>query len=472
MGANSKIEWTDSSWNPVSGCTPISPGCAHCYAKCIAERFAGGKAYPDGFAVTLHPDKLEEPLHWRKPRMVFVCSMGDLFHDDVPDDFIDRVFTMMALCPQHTFQVLTKRVERMQQYLSNYGGVVSPGLGASIHWPYSHVWLGVTSENQEQADKRIPLLLQTPAAVRFVSIEPLLSPIDLLQWLVGGATNDGQREGISCTSRVGEIQCRQGRPDMEARRDGGRQQDGGGLILPPVSDTQASRNECENRLPDGDVLARWAAEIRCSGPQDCLDGSKSFGDPGFYGNSPQGLEPHKPSSGKLGIGNTVGEHLTQLSRNSAQEESAKGRDERFSQVDSSRCPENQANVQRQGVAAIKNSGDVRDNAIGGILYPPSSELGTYPRLDWVIVGGETGPGARPMHPDWARSLRDQCQAAGVPFFFKSWGEWWPSGPRIVENAHMVMFGNDPMYRVGKKAAGHLLDGVEWRQTPQKEASPC
>ena len=119
MGAVSKIEWTDSTWSPVTGCTKVSEGCDHCYAETIAHRFAGTKAYPNGFDVTLRPERLDQPLRWKRPRKVFVNSMSDLFHKDVPDDYIARVFAVMALAPQHTFQVLTKRPGRMRSLLSS-----------------------------------------------------------------------------------------------------------------------------------------------------------------------------------------------------------------------------------------------------------------------------------------------------------------------------------------------------------------
>ncbi len=184
------------TWNPVTGCTPVSEGCAHCYAKKMAHRFGG-----DFSKVTLHPDRLEIPLHWRKPRMVFVPSMGDLWHEDVPDAFIDRVFAVMALTSRHTYQVLTKRPERMQQYMAGgplprwvtiegqahnlYEGLhgADPSAWLSVKLPLPNVMLGVSVENQKAADERIPLLLETPAAVRFISAEPLLSGLDLTPWL-------------------------------------------------------------------------------------------------------------------------------------------------------------------------------------------------------------------------------------------------------------------------------------------------
>jgi protein gp37 len=186
-----KIEWTEKTWNPVTGCTKVSPGCDHCYAEGIARRFAGSKAFPRGFEVTLHPERLDAPLRWRKPARVFVNSMSDLFHKDVPDEFIARVWAVMAATPQHTYQILTKRHGRMRSLLGSEAFKVAVGLqyvfgddvpddaSAGLGWPLPNVWLGVSVEDQQRADLRIPALLDTPAAVRFLSCEPLLGPVDL-----------------------------------------------------------------------------------------------------------------------------------------------------------------------------------------------------------------------------------------------------------------------------------------------------
>jgi protein gp37 len=287
----------------------------------------------------LHPDRLDQPLRWRKPRRVFVVSMGDLFHKDVPDKFIDRVFAVMALSPQHTFQVLTKRPARMAEYvqlmiggrrhlgdaLGEIGyegfagrlaivrafGVKFGTIAEPPYRPFPNVWLGTSAENQQAADERIPTLLQTPAAVRFVSCEPLLGPVDLRPWLP--------------------------------------------FVMPP---------------------------------HDEIDE-----DPRVVG------------------------------------------------------------------------------------YPPESAFRDADKLRWVICGGESGPNARPMHPDWARSLRDQCQRAGVPFLFKQWGEWLPVSqatlgrPGQVASVRSCLAGDgesadvDSWYRVGKKAAGRKLDGRTWDEHP-------
>lgn len=364
---NTKIEWAEKVWNPVTGCSKISPGCENCYAERMAFRLRGRCGYPadEPFRVTLHPGRLEEPIHWWKPDTIFVCSMGDLFHEDVPFSYIAAVFGIMAKCiPHHRFIVLTKRPGRMKEffewlYASAADLTARPfrrgvpydddkinlfvmqqarEYGARIDvmrcWPLSNVWLGVTAENQEMADKRIPILLQIPAAVRFVSVEPMLGPINLRKWLF---------YQMRCT-------------------------------------------KCKD--------TGWVTGLE----RPCL-----WCNPG-------------------------GEFRSSVS--------------------------------------------------------PAEKF--KPKLDWVICGGETGPDARPMHPDWVRSLRDQCQSAGVPFFFKSWGEWvcrpWSSdngrkrelclgmdGTSVyAQVGHMMGFrkpGEALMVRVGKKAAGRLLDGRTWEEMP-------
>ena len=188
MGDKSKIEWTEATWNPVSGCSKVSAGCKNCYAERLFPRVYQGRAFTD---VKMHENRLEQPLRWKKPRRIFVNSMSDLFHEDVPDSFIDKVFAVMALSPQHTFQILTKRPERMRKYFNGPFYPMSrvhaqlfaswPGKNpndATPAWPLPNVWLGVSVEDQATADERIPLLLQTPAAIRFVSYEPALGPVD------------------------------------------------------------------------------------------------------------------------------------------------------------------------------------------------------------------------------------------------------------------------------------------------------
>jgi len=279
MSDGTKIEWADATWNPITGCSVISPGCTNCYAMRLAGTrlrhhptrvglTTGTKAGPVWTGeVRFNEEALVQPLHWRNPRRIFVCAHGDLFHESVPDDWIDQIFAVMAMCPQHIFQVLTKRAHRMHTYMTMLGK--APG-------PLPNVWLGVSVEDQVRADERIPILLDTPATIRWISAEPLLGPINLHS-----------------------AQCRE--------------------------------------------------------------------------------------TGSCRI-----------------------------------CPQ----------------------CLGG--------------LDWVVVGGESGPGARPMNPDWALSLRDQCAVSGVPFFFKQWGEWAPG---------FMVAGQTLMNPIGKKAAGRDLDGCEHNGFP-------
>lgn len=224
------IEWTDrSDWNAIRGCTRESEGCRNCYAEAIAARFSGPGQPFEGFAertaggprwtgkIELIEDRLTLPLRWRKPARIFANSAFDLFHESVPDAWIDRVFAVMALCPHHTFQILTKRAKRMREYLSDHDVAYRilcaaeridhkslnnrfmwsiesrdedrGAVGTPARWPLPNVWLGVSAEDQRRADERIPYLLATPAAIRFVSAEPLLGPIDFRQ--IGGRDGDG-----------------------------------------------------------------------------------------------------------------------------------------------------------------------------------------------------------------------------------------------------------------------------------------
>jgi protein gp37 len=187
MSSRSSIEWTEATWNPVTGCSHISAGCVHCYAERMALRLkaAGMQKYKNGFEVTTHEKELLTPQGWRKPHDVFLCSMGDLFHEKVPPEFIQRVFNVMKSCRQHRFQVLTKRSQRLRQ------------LTQTLPWP-ENVWMGVTVEDARNVN-RIADLVATPAKVKFLSVEPLLSdiaelPLDGIDWvIVGGESGPGAR---------------------------------------------------------------------------------------------------------------------------------------------------------------------------------------------------------------------------------------------------------------------------------------
>ena len=213
---DTKIEWAKKSWNPVTGCTKISAGCVHCYAERMANRLVANPGVKhreryQGFRPAFWPERLEQPLRWKKPRRIFVCSMADLFHEDVKEEWIDKVFAVMALCPQHTSMVLTKRPERMEHYLNvicpqEFGPVSQAYVickGREDYWagkwPLPNVQLGVTCENQAAYDDRAKWLRKCPAAVRFISAEPLLSDIQFGDLkgihgvIVGGETGPGAR---------------------------------------------------------------------------------------------------------------------------------------------------------------------------------------------------------------------------------------------------------------------------------------
>lgn len=338
---NTRIEWADATVNPILGCSPASPACDHCYAARMAHRLGANPATPQYAGLTDAAGRWTGEVRWseagfknlckladaRTPKRVFVGSMTDLFHPTVPDERLDIIFLAMARAPQHTFLILTKRPERMRSYILGAirrGMTWREGLTGGIP---PLIWLGVTAENQAQADARIPILLDTPAARRFVSIEPMLGPVDMNNILPAFAT----KPSATC-----------GQP--------------------------------------------WGRTI---------------------------------------------------------------------------------------------------SVLRGTVGPDHRGRHEYSTLDWVIAGGETGPGARPSHPQWFRSLRDQCEAAGVPFFFKGWGEWVkrdseahgliPLQPVVRLGAH----GKDTrdlancegaghevyMQRVGKPRSGRLLDGREWNEVP-------
>ena len=316
MSDRTCIEWTDATWNPIRGCSRVSPGCVHCYAEGVAKRFSGpGQPYEGLISkhgawngnIRFIEHALDQPLRWKRPRRIFVNSMSDLFHENVSDLQITRIFDVMEQAYWHTFQVLTKRPERMrdfvqrreanhQEYARKFDNCPTEAMRSSpaasdarrrAAAPPSNIWLGVSVENQEAADERIPLLLQIPAAIRFLSCEPLLGPIDL--------------DGL------------------------------------------------------------W----------------------GYAGSA------------------------------------------------------------------------------------LSVDLAHWP-IHWVIAGGESGRGARPMDANWARGLRDQCNLADVAFFFKQWGEYLPAGqdgnPDIEP---WEINASDEPAKVGKKRAGRRLDGRIWNEFPKE-----
>ncbi len=181
---NTAIEWTDKTWNPTTGCNKVSPGCKHCYAEALTKRFRNH--FENGFDFTLHPERLGEPRRWRKPSRVFVNSMSDLFHERMPFEFLEEIFRVMEECPRHVFQILTKRHERLLE------------LAPELDWP-ENVWMGVSVENQDYAH-RVDYLRRVPAAVRFLSCEPLIGPLDLdlegIHWIIVGGESGPKHRPI------------------------------------------------------------------------------------------------------------------------------------------------------------------------------------------------------------------------------------------------------------------------------------
>lgn len=262
MADNSKIEWTEATWNPVTGCTQVSPGCAHCYAKTFAERWRGvpGHAYEQGFELRLWEERLDQPLRWRRPRFIFVNSMSDLFHEEIPFAFVRRVFDTMVRAQHHTFQILTKRDQRLAE------------LAPDLPWP-DNVWMGVSIENRRFVD-RADRLRQVPAAVRFISAEPLLGPLEGLRlngidWLIAGGESGPKHRPVNVEwLHALRNQCVQDAVAFFFKQWGGRTSKSGGRILdgrewnemPTPTPRQKLLHEPQN-CPTG-IVARSVARSR------------------------------------------------------------------------------------------------------------------------------------------------------------------------------------------------------------------
>jgi protein gp37 len=225
MADQSAIEWTEATWNPVTGCHKVSPGCAHCYAETFAERWRGtpGHAYEQGFDLKLWPQRLELPLRWRRPRVIFVNSMSDLFHEDIPFEFVAQVFETMVRADWHVFQVLTKRHERLAE------------LAPHLPWP-ENVWMGVSIENRRFVH-RADYLREVPSAVRFISAEPLLGPLEGLDlrgmdWLIAGGESGAKhrRMDLDWARALREL-CVEERVAFFFKQVGGRTSKAGGRLL-------------------------------------------------------------------------------------------------------------------------------------------------------------------------------------------------------------------------------------------------
>ena len=265
MAEHSNIEWTDATWNPVRGCTKISPGCKHCYAETFAERFRGVKGHPyeQGFDLRLVPEKLAEPLRWRKPKVIFVNSMSDLFHDQVPDAYIESVARVMVAAKWHTYQVLTKRSERLRKLLNSR-------LSFAANQP--HIWWGVSVEDRKYGLPRVRDLSKAPAAVRFLSVEPLLEelgPVNLdgIDWMiVGGESGAGARPMAKEWVLSLLQQCRQQRVKFFFKQWGGVRKSTTGRRLNGRTYDELPERMVQPVSPADDCL-RLALEIEAAYPR-------------------------------------------------------------------------------------------------------------------------------------------------------------------------------------------------------------
>jgi protein gp37 len=470
------IEWTDKVWNCVRGCSRVSEGCRNCYAERIAARFSKpiGSPFHEIAVVTrngprwtgkveLIESKLSEPLHWKKPQRVFVNSMSDLFHEALPDDAIDRVFAVMALCPHITFQILTKRPERMREWLSRINAEYSiqtsmvPPVKIKC-WPLPNVWLGVSVEDQATAEARIPLLLQTPAAIRFVSAEPLLSPVDLSKWL---KSYDRSRTSFPGSYGDRGIFDRRSRSNLETPQIDSGEPTGNPAVLERSRPHNPGREIEIGRLPNCDVFGRTEATQNIRS-QSRMDGECAAGHPTALAGEPQEWTARRYSPDQSGMPNSIGECSSRNPNPRQEEESSVGGSQLFGQDEFSASD---AGSRTSGEnIPIENCSNVRDKTRNSLGDHPSQELGAS-GLNWVICGGESGPGARPPHPDWFRQVRDQCIAADVAFFFKQYGEFQFREVYPVAISGGVGFPEVIALRVGKKKAGALLDGREWKEFP-------
>ena len=429
---------------------------------------------------------LGDIIRRRKPSTFFWCDMTDLFGKWVPDEWIDRCAATCALTPQHTHLWLTKRAGRMRQYLALLSRCeymdarimdAAEGLMLSNDlrklswdlpaWPLPNVWLGVSVEDQATADDRIPLLLQTPAEVRFVSLEPMLSRVDLSRWIGYNPLHEEiQREaGLRSSGFKGTGDRRSG-PDLENRKTRL------GQMEVPSRDANlyqgAGRASDPAGLPSGscDVREREIVHLGSSAGLDALQRTYSRG----KDHQPQEREEVGQSPSESGVGNIFRAGDSRPAGLESREDRPERRKKRHRQVDNAGRERDQS--EKIGRRAIEvDSQGLRDSLSDGIETCAVEELAS---LDLVIVGGESGPGARPMVTEWPRAIRDQCQAAGVPFFFKQWGEWAPTFNNDTSHGRMPRYLDVPigdgthrrMFLVGKRTAGRLLDGREWNEKPE------
>ena len=487
MGGRTKIQWAKATWSPVTGCTKVSEGCRNCYAERLNNR-VNDRPFSE---VVCHPERLDIPFHWKRPRKpIFVCSMGDLFHEGVPDEFIDRVMAVITLTRRHRYIVLTKRPERMYEYIMRTGRSIDyldkpaldmgytlkyEGIGL-VWWPITNLILGVSVEDQATADERIPWLLKTPAVCRAVSYEPALGSIDFTPYLsyigykpinqIGGDyATENERRNCLPSGTTGRTGNRDGRENLASHEQEGESLERG-----------CEYNEMQKAEGGERYGAIFASENNdesgeniCSGSSPCMETFPRINTTRDDGK-PQERQKEGQSSGKPRTGDifTTGETLNVRPRESQRyKESIRGEKSSL-QIDGQTSNRDKRE---------KESRDEADRFSERIQRSTANHIkNSSPSLSWIICGGESGPNAHPMHPDLARSARDQCVAAGVPFWFKQWGEWVPILEEGYEfktvtkeraKTHIKIWDDrDISYRVGKKAAGNTLDGQVWEQVPE------
>jgi protein gp37 len=446
----------DMPWSLVDGCTPCSPGCDHCWSAGMTHRFLPdltlkshwidmetGRTMSPAFngKILTHPERLSIPLKRRKPAVYAVWN--DLFHEKVPWTFQKEAYGVMLEPSNHTYLILTKRPGIMGEHLFK---ISIPDIPPNI-------WHGLTVCNQQEADEKIPMFLQVPGK-KFLSLEPLLSKIDLTPYLsvcYNGIKEENNyaektREGNRCLSSGGE----RGLSDRRGRSCLASGQEGMG---------QVAKQSCEPPLQKGQGGTRCREVPSSTSPdqwEDAQLSSESIGispllrvDPSTLNSESQRRKEEKEPSGKSGIGNGFRTSPSCPSHFECREDGSKRSQECdgkvYSRSDSGNSGDEGRNSGRDGNPSrpqnINTGEEVRGELQRGLGYPQRKPL------DLILLGGETGPGARPLHPDWIRSVRDQCAAAGVSFFFKGWG----TGTQI------------PMHR-GRLLDGRTHDDLPWRKT--------
>lgn len=412
------------TWNLVTGCTPCSAACLNCYAARMAgsrlwnnRRYYGltgkfeGRYYYNGI-VRYHDDLLDVPLHWRDPRTVFVCSMSDLFHPNVPFRFLADMFNVICdkRCEEHTFQILTKRPKRIMEFLQWCDKHRAVTL--DVNGPLSNLWLGTTVENQEMADKRIPELLKCLAVVRFLSCEPLISAVDLSEWLPKGGHYDRRRNVVSRPNGARMVLCQNERNNLEDGQIRGQRASDDAAHKTTACRT---KHQQERGLSESLVSRKRQTEANC-GTSDCLDGEKSGDDSTRDGNESQRWHQGQQSSIQSRTGDAERKRQALLPGVGQKTESSKRRTKCQCQIERGASAEDKRALEEQKCLAAKVGNDFRCNADDDIGDRNTQKLGPF--IDWVIVGAETGPHARPMKLEWAFDIQKQCRKAGIAFFFK------------------------------------------------------